>query len=179
MLMKGKRVIMIITEGYTEPELWTPYYRFQEEGAEVIIAGPQKGIVCGEGLHGKDGSIAEITHTVEEAMAEPYDMLFLPGGLWSPVALRAHEATLNCVRESMDKGIMTCAICHAPWILISAGVVRGRKISCPADMAIDITNAGGEYVTDNAVRDGNLFTATAFPQLPDLMRLIMENVDEF
>ena len=176
MLMKGMRVIFIVTVGFTETELWTPYYRFQEEGAECVIAGPETGIIRGEGYSGKDGGICEVTHTVEEAMKEPYDMLFLPGGLWSPVALRADEPTLTCVRETLANGKIVAAICHAPWILISAGVVKGKKISCPADQAIDVINAGAEYTTEPAVKDGNLYTATAFPQLPDLMRLIMENM---
>lgn len=176
MLMKGKRAIIIITQGYTEPELLVPYYRFLEEGADVVVAGPQKGIVSGEGQHGKDGYLFELTHTVEEAMAEPYDLLFLPGGLWNPVDLRAHEPTLKCVRESLSNGKLVCAICHAPWILISAGVVKGKTISCPPDMAIDVTNAGGIFSEEPAVQDGNLLTSTAFPQLPDLMRLIMKNM---
>lgn len=176
MLMRGRRVLLIIAAGYTEPELWTPLERFREEGAEVIVAGPKKGIVQGEGVHGFDGCLAEITHTVEEAMKIPYDMLFLSGGLWSPMELRTHEPTLRCVRQALEKGILTCAICHAPWILISAGVVKGKHICCPDDMAIDVENAGGIYDARCAVLDGNLLTGTAFPWIPEFMQMVMETV---
>lgn len=176
MRMKGKKVVFIITTGYTDPELWTPLYRFQEEGAETIIAGPEKGIVYGEGVHGMDGWPAEISHTVEEVMKESFDLLFLPGGAYSPMNLRLHEPTLRCVRESMESGKMVCAICHAPQILISANVLKGKKVTCPRDMAIDVMNAGAEYMAVPAVKDGNLYTSVIYDNLPDLMRLIMADV---
>ena len=174
MKMSGKKVIIIIAEGYTDPELWFPYYRFQEEGAEVIIAGPKKGRVLGEGVLGKNGWPALITHSIDDITEMKFDILFFAGGIYAPLELRNMKSVQELVHRSVDKGILTCAICHAPWILISAGVVKGKKISCPPDMAIDVINAGGIYVEDKAVIDGCLLTSVYYNTLPDMFRLLME-----
>jgi len=173
MILKGKQAVILVAEGYTDPELWFPYYRFQEEGANAVIAGPVKGVVYGEGIHGKDGWPADVTHSIEEAAAIPFDILFLPGGLYAPLDLRILKGVQDMVKDGMKRGALVCAICHAPWILISADAVRGKKISCPSDMAVDVTNAGGIYVKDKAVLDGNLLTSEYFHTLPDMFRLLM------
>jgi protease I len=173
MRLKGLRVAIIIAEGYHEHEFWFPYYRFKEEGAEVTVAGPEKGVVHGEGRHGKDGLLATVNHTVKEISEQKFDLIYLPGGLWSPMRLRAHRPTLELVRKAMDDGTLVAAICHAPWILVSADVVRGRKLCCPGDMAADVTNAGGTVIKERAVRDGNLITAVYFGNLPDHFRLLI------
>jgi protease I len=84
-----------------------------------------------------------------------------------------HEPTLDLVRQTLDRGRIVAAICHAPWILIAADVVRGRQIACPPDIAMDVQNAGGLYVEERAVRDGNLFTAVYFAYLPDQFRALI------
>jgi protease I len=173
MRLEGLRVAIVIAEGYHEHEFWYPYYRFQEEGAEVTVAGPSKGVVLGEGRHGKDGLPATVNRTVEDIAQEEFDLIYLPGGLWSPMRLRAHRPTLDLVRKAMDNGTLLAAICHAPWILVSADVVRGRKIACPSDMAADVTNAGGIFTKEPAIRDGNLITAVYFGNLPDHFRLLV------
>jgi len=173
MRLEGTRVAIIIADGYHEHEFWFPYYRFKEEGAEVTVAGPAKGVVLGEGRHGKDGLPATITHTVQEIAEDKFDLIYLPGGLWSPMRLRAHRPTLDLVRRAMKDDTLVAAICHAPWILVSADVVRGRRIACPSDMAADVTNAGGIYVKERAVRDRNLITAIYFGCLPDHFRLVI------
>lgn len=173
MRLKGLRVLIVIAEGHHEHEFWFPYYRFKEEGAEVTVAGPEKGVVHGEGRHGKDGLLATANHTVKEVSEQKFDLIYLPGGLWSPMRLRAHRPTLELVRKAMDEGTLVAAICHAPWILVSADVVRGRKLCCPGDMAADVTNAGGIVVREPAVRDGNLITAVYFGNLPHHFRLLI------
>ena len=179
MKMAGKTVILIIAKGFTDPELWYPYYRFLEEGAEAIIAAPEKGSIRGEAGpydHTMAGWAADATHTIEEAAQMPFDVLFLVGGVFSPMYLRNMKSVQGLVRKSVESGKLTCAVCHAPQILISAEVVKGKKISCPSDMAIDITNAGGIYVEDPAVLDGNLLTSTSYRTLPEMFRLLMKNV---
>ena len=154
-------------------EFWFPYYRFREEGAEVIVAGPEVGVVYGEGRHGKDGLPAKVTHTVDQVIDMKLDVLYLPGGIYGPLQLRAHRPTLDLVRKAMDDNIIVAAICHAPWILISAGVVKGRRLTCPSDIADDVRNAGGIYVEEKCVRDGNLITAVYFGYLPEQFRVLM------
>ncbi|RKY05100.1 protease [Candidatus Poribacteria bacterium] len=178
MRFEGCRVAIIIADGYHEHELWFPYYRFKEEGAEVIVAGPKVGTVYGEGRHGKDGLPAEVTHAVEEVEGMGLDVLYLPGGVFSPLTLRAHEPTLQLVRRCVEEGVIVASICHAQWILISAGVVKGRRITCPPDMADDVRNAGGIYVEEKAVRDGNLITAVYFGYLPEQFRLLIPAILE-
>jgi protease I len=171
--IQGCRVALLIADGYHDHEFWFPYYRLKEAGAEVLVAGPQKGVVYGEGRHGKDGLPAQVEYTIEEIMQQKFDVIYLPGGLWSPMTLRAHRPTLEFVQKAFKDNVLVAAICHAPWILISADVVKGRKIACPSDMAADVTNAGGIYVKDRCVRDGNLITAVYFGYLPDHFRMLM------
>ena len=170
MRLRNHRVIMIIADGYHEHEFWFPYYRFKEEGAEVLVAGPRTGIVSGEGRHGKDGLPAEIAYSVEQIVDRAFDALYLPGGIYGPMTLRAHQPTLELVRRAVDSGAFVAAICHAQWILVSAGVVNGRRLTCPPDMADDVKNAGGIYVEERCVRDDNLITAVYFAYLPEQFR---------
>ena len=173
--MNGKHVVIIIAEGYSEADMWTAYYRFQEEGADVIVAGPKKGTVYGRGLRGKDGRKAEITHTIEEARQLPCDLIFLPGGTWSAMELRMYDPTLHYIKTQIDKGVLVCAVEHAAWILISSGAVKGRKICCTSDCGDDIANSGGIYLPGpGAVQDGNLITASDYSQIYKLMRLVMK-----
>ena len=170
MKLKGRKVLIIIADGYHEHEFWFPYYRFREEGAEVIVAGPEVGTVYGEGRHGKDGLLAEVTHSVDQVANMTPDVLYLPGGIFSPLRLRAHKPTLDLVRSAMENKAIVAAICHAQWILVSADVVRGRQLTCPPDMADDVKNAGGIYVEEKCVRDNNLITAVYFAYLPEQFR---------
>lgn len=173
MRLQGRRVAILISDGYHDHEFWFPYYRFREEGADVMVAGPNVRTVHGEGRHGKDGLPAEVTHTVEDAAAWKPDVLYLPGGIFAPLELRAHRPTLDLVRESVECGRIVAAICHAQWILVSAGVVEGRRITCPRDMSDDVRNAGGVFVDEPCVRDGNIITAVYFGYLPEQFRVLM------
>ena len=142
------------------------------------MAGPKLGTVYGEGRHGLDGLPAVITHTVEQAAELGYDAVYLPGGIYGPLELRAHEPTLELVRKAMANGAIVAAICHAPWILVSADVIRGRRLTCPEDIAADVTNAGGIFVKEKCVRDGNLITAEYYACLPEHFRLLIPAIEE-
>ena len=173
MKLEECKIAIIIADGYHEHEFWFPYYRFKEEGAEVIVAGPEVGVVYGEGRHGKDGLPAQVTHSVEQVAEMKLDVLYLPGGIFSPLTLRAHRLTLELVRKAMENDVIVAAICHAQWILVSADVVKGRRITCPSDMADDVKNAGGIYVEEKCVQDANLITAVYFGYLPEQFQVLM------
>jgi len=143
-----------------------------------MVAGPNVRTVYGEGRHGKDGLPAEVAHTVEDAAVWKPDVLYLPGGIFAPLELRAHRPTLDLVRESVECGRIVAAICHAQWILVSAGVVAGRRITCPRDMSDDVRNAGGVFVDEPCVRDGNIITAVYFGYLPEQFRVLMPAILE-
>ena len=170
MELAGKRVGILIATGYHEHELLYPYYRLKEAGAEVVVAGPKAGeTLLGEGRHGRDGLPFETEVAIEELREEELDGLHLPGGIFGPLELRARQDVCLLVREMVRAEKVVGAICHAPWILVSAGVVKGRRIACPEDMAVDVENAGGVYVREKAVRDGPLVTAVYFGYLPEYM----------
>jgi len=171
--LEGCTVVIVIAEDYHEHEFWFPYYRFREKGANLVVAGPRIGTVLGEGRYGKDGLPAQVTHTVEEAARLDFDVLYLPEGIFGPLTLRAHEPTLDLVRNAMEQSKIVAAICHAQWILVSVGCVAGRRLTCPRDMADDVRNAGSTYVDAKCVRDENLITAVYFGYLPEQFRELM------
>lgn len=175
MILKGKTVYILIADGYHEHEFWFPYYRFREEGANVIVAAPNIGTVYGEGRHGKDG-LEAIADTAISDLSDKTDklpdILFLPGGIYGPLSLRAIPKVQNYVRNCMDAGKLICSICHAPWILISAGVLKGKTVSAPGDIAPDIIGAGGNYSSDKVTLDRNLLTAQYFACLPEMFQVM-------
>jgi protease I len=176
--LKGCRVAIIIATGYHDHEFWFPYYRFREAGAEVVVAGPVKGVIYGEGRNGKDGLPATVTHTIEDLKDQSFDLIYLPGGIWAPLALRNHKPTRDLVRRSLENDVLVAAICHASWVLVSADVIKGRRIACPEDMADDVKNAGGSYVNEKCVEDGNLITAVYYAYLPDQFRVLMPALEK-
>jgi protease I len=171
MELAGKRIAILIETGYHEHEFFFPYYRFLEAGAEVTVAGPEAGATYyGEGRHGMDGLPFASTATIAGLRAQDLDALHIPGGIYGPMALRANGDVCQLVRDLVAQEKIVGAICHGPWVLVSADVVRGRRIACPGDMAVDVQNAGGTFVQDRAVRDGCLVTSVYFGYLPEYMR---------
>lgn len=178
--LTGKSIAVLAVDGTHEHEFWVPYYRFREEGAEVVVAGPERGkTYYGEGRHGTDGlALAPTEQAVEDLKAADLDALVIPGGIYGPLTLRAHTPTLALVREMNAQRKIIGAICHAQWVLVSADVLRGRKATSPGDIAVDLKNAGAEWVKQEAVRDGNLITAIYFGYLPQFLRLLIEAIEQ-
>lgn len=177
--LSGKSIAILSATGIHEHEFWVPYYRFREEDAKVIVCGFEKNAVYkGEGRHGMDGlDLAPTDATIEEIRSEDLDALIIPGGIYGPLALRAHKPTLKLVRAMNERKKVIAAICHGPWVLVSADVLQGRKCTGPNDIAVDMTNAGGVWVKEDAVRDENLITSVYFGYLPKFLRLIVEAVE--
>ena len=177
--LKEKTVVILIAEGYHDHEFWFPYYRFKEEGAKVIVAAPEAGIIYGEGRNGKDGLPAKADIAISELPEELPDILFLPGGIFGPLTLRNMCEVREYVKNCADSGVLVCAICHAPWILTAADVLRGRKVSCPEDMQWDVTGAGAVYSRDDVTLDGNILTAIYFGFLPEMFRVMFNGGFKF
>ena len=171
--LKGCRIAIILATGYHDHEFWFPDYRFREAGADVTVAGPTKGTVYGEGRNGKDGLPAKVTHSIDEIKDQPFDLIYLPGGIWAPLIQRNHGPTKELIRKAMKEDVLVAAICHASWVLVSADLVKGKRIACPEDMAVDVKNAGGIFVPDKCVQDGNLITAVYYGYLPEQFRVLM------
>ncbi|MFB3883340.1 MAG: DJ-1/PfpI family protein [Armatimonadota bacterium] len=177
--LTGKRIAILIAMGYHEHELLFPYYRLKEAGAEVIVAGPEaNATVYGEGRHGMDGLPFETEAAIGDLKVHDLDAIHLPGGIYGPMFLRDREDVCALVRAMVERNKIVGAICHAPWILVSADVVRGRKIACPGDMAPDVKNAGGVYVPRGVVRDANIVTGEYFAHLPEYIGVFMAAVKE-
>jgi len=177
MELEGKRIAILIADGYHEHELLFPYYRLKEAGAEVLVAGPEaNATVCGEGRHGTDGLPFTTTHAIADLKADDLDAIHLPGGIYGPLLLREREEVRQLIREMVAQNKIVGAICHAPWILISAGVLRGRRVACPSDQAVDVENAGATYVRQAVVRDGPIVTGVYFGYLPEYIKEFMAAV---
>ena len=172
MRYQGKRVAIIVDTGTHDHEFWFPYYRFLEEGAQVVVAGLEPGQVLGGGGNGKDGLPIPVDCKIDELQAEEIDLLFLPGGIYGPLRLRMCQPLLELVRACHARGTLICSICHAPWILISAGLVQGRTIACPPDIAVDIENAGGVPTEEPAVLEQGVLSSVYFGRLPALFALV-------
>lgn len=175
----GRRIALLAADGTHEHEFWVPYYRFREEGADVIVAGPAKGQVYrGEGRHGKDGLLLAPTDiAIADLDPDALDALVIPGGIYGPLALRDDPAALRLVREMDARRKVIGAICHAQWVLVSADVLRGRRATSPGDIAVDLRNAGANWVKEEAVRDGHVITSIYFGYLPAFLRLLIDAIE--
>ena len=178
--LDAKTIGLLSATGVHEHEFWVPYYRFREEGAQVLVCGAEAGVVYrGEGRNGKDGlDLAPTDSVIEEGLVDTLDALVIPGGIYGPLELRNHEPALQLVRALDERGKVIGAICHGQWVLVSADVLRGRRATSPNDIAVDLRNAGAEWVDDKAVRDGNLVTAVYFAYLPEFLRALLDAMSQ-
>jgi protease I len=179
--LSGKRVAMIVANRYEDIELLFPILRLSEEGAEIVVAPVGKPV---QGMFGHPVPIPVMadgnrytTVPIEELKADDIDCLYFPGG-YSPDILRLHEATLELVRECDRQGKFIASICHGPWVLISAGIVKGKKATCYAAVRDDLMNAGAEFLDVPAVRDGHLITGRVPDDLPELCQEIVKALSE-
>lgn len=160
MSLKGKRIAVLAEDMYEDPELWYPYYRLQEEGAEVTIVGPEA-----KAYASKHGYPAQATLAANQTGPADFDAVIVPGG-FAPDRLRRYAPVLNLVRGVFEKGGVVGAICHAAWVPISAGILKGKRATCVAAIKDDLVNAGATYVDEPVVVDGNLVTSRTPADLP-------------
>lgn len=160
-----QRAVITIAQGVEDVEFSYPYYRLQEAGFWVDVA--TKGKLNITGKHG-----LPITATVdaEKIMGADYDLLVVPGGYESPDRVRQIKNVLKVVKEFNDTGKLIASICHGPWVLISANIVQGRKMTCYAGCKDDLINAGAEYVDAPVVVDHNIVTSPHFRDNPLWMK---------
>ena len=169
MQLKGKKVIILAENLYQELELWVPYYRLKEEGAEVTVVGTGSA----RSYTGKYGYPVEVDKEAKEIDLSQYDGVVIPGG-YAPDMIRRYPEMLRIVREAYQKGKVVAAICHAGWVLISAGILKGKKVTGVVAIKDDLINAGANYVDEEIVRDGNLITSRKPDDLPAFCREIID-----
>lgn len=160
-----KRAIIITGQNFQDEEFIYPFYRLQEAGFQVDVAVKDK-----ESVKGKYGVPARPTRDVTGLRADDYDLLVLPGGHKAPDRVRQIKEVLAFVGEMDKKKKIISSICHGPWIMISAGIVRGRKISGYIAIKDDIVNAGARYVDAPVVVDDNIVTSPHYKYNGDWMR---------
>src|SRR6266540_2190291 len=151
--LEGKRVVILAGPEYEDMELQYPRYRLAEAGADVVIAG-----IGEQTYHGKKGMPIEVDTQVADVRSKDFDALVIPGG-YAPDKIRRVQEALDLVREMNDQGKTIGFICHAGWVPISAGIVKGRRVTCVSAIKDDIINAGAEYVNEPVVVDGNFVTS--------------------
>ena len=168
MSLQGKRIAILIEDLYQDQEVWYPYYRLREAGAEVVFVGTGK-----KEYKGKYGYPAAPQVSAEQVSAAEFDGVIVPGG-YAPDLLRRYPAVIRLVSEANRQGKIIGAICHAGWVLCSAGVLRGKTATCFSAIKDDVVNAGARYVDEEVVRDGNLVTSRTPDDLPAFMRTMIE-----
>jgi len=161
MSLQGKRVAILAETLYQEMELWVPYYRLKEEGAEVKVVGAGGA----KSFASKHGYPVSVDVQAEAVSAVEFDAVVVPGG-YAPDMMRRHEAMVRLVREAAQHGKVVAAICHAGWMLASAGVIKGRKVTSFFSIKDDMVNAGGQWVDQEVVVDGTLITSRKPDDLP-------------
>ena len=167
--LKGMKVAFLVEDGYEDLECWYPRIRLEEEGAETAVASREKGVV-----ESKHGYPIEATYTPEELDAGSFDAVVIPGGTGSPDKLRRSEAVKDFVREMDSKGKLIAMICHAGWVPISAGVLKGKVATGYEAIKDDLINAGVEYRDESVVVDDNLISSRHPGDLPDFLRAIID-----
>ncbi|MEX0763292.1 MAG: type 1 glutamine amidotransferase domain-containing protein [Dehalococcoidia bacterium] len=168
MELRGKRVAVLAEDIYENLELWYPYMRAKEAGAEVKIVGPKKTT-----YKSKEGFPAEADMAAGEARVEDFDAVVIPGG-YAPDKMRRDKALIDFVRGMHDAGKPVAFICHAGWVPISAGIVNGRTVTSVAAIKDDLVNAGANWVDEEVVVDGNLISSRTPADLPAFGRALVE-----
>ena len=175
--LDGKRVAVLVADGFEQVEMTEPRAALDNEGAETQIVSPAGKQVQGMN-HANKGDKFDVDVPLEEARPEEFDALLIPGGLMNPDELRSNTDALEFVRHFFREGKPVAAICHAPWVLIDAGVVRGRKLTSWERIQTDVKNAGGNWVNEEVVVDNGLVTSRKPDDIPAFNRKMIEEFCE-
>src|SRR3982751_749549 len=175
--LKGKKIAFLAADMFEEVELAEPWKALQQAGAELELVSLQDGEIQGFNHYDKSGSF-KVDKTVEEASANDYDGLVLPGGVGNPDNLRQDENAVQFVRDFFVQGKPVGAICHAPWTLVEAGVVRDRTLTSFPSLQTDVRNAGGNWVDEEVHVDQGLVTSRKPDDIPAFNEKLLEEIAE-
>jgi protease I len=171
--LKGKKVAILAADMFERVELEEPRKALEDAGADVEIVSIHDGEVRGFD-HFDPANTVEVDRTVEEVSPDDYDALMIPGGVGNPDQLRGDENAVAFVRDFHDAGKPLAVICHGPWMLVESGVVRGKTVTSWPTLQTDVRNAGGEWVDEEVVVDGNLVTSRKPDDIPAFNEKMLE-----
>jgi protease I len=171
--MKGKKVAILAADMFERVELEEPRKALEDAGAEVDIVSIEDGEIQGFD-HFDPANKVKVDRTVEEASPDDYDALMIPGGVGNPDLLRGDENAVSFVRGFHDAGKPLAVICHGPWMLVESGIVRGKRVTSWPTLETDIRNAGGEWVDEEVVADGNIVTSRKPDDIPAFNEKMLE-----
>lgn len=175
--LNGKRIAILATDGVEEVELTKPRDALREAGAQAVVVSPKGGEIKAW-QHDHWGSNIPVDLPLSRARADDFDGLMLPGGVMSPDRLRQDEQAVRFVKGFFEAGKPVAAICHAPWLLVEADVVRGRTVTSWPSLRTDIRNAGGDWVDRDVVTDEGLVTSRKQDDIPAFNRKMIEEFAE-
>lgn len=163
--LEGKRIAILVTDGFEQIELTEPRNALRDAGAKTDLVAPRAGTVRGWNIK-EWGEGFDVDRDLHEVDADAYDALLLPGGVMNPDHLRMNATATRFVKSFFDSGKPVAAICHGPWTLIDAGVVQGRRLTSWPSLQTDLRNAGAQWVDAEVVVDHGLVTSRKPDDLP-------------
>src|SRR2546421_6400625 len=175
--LDGKKVAILVADGFEQVEMTKPRAALHEAGAETTIVSVKSGQIYGM-HHEKKGDTFDVDMTLDEARPEEFDALMIPGGLMNPDTLRSTPEALEFTKHFFKEGKPVAAICHGPWVLIDAGVVRGRTLTSWPAIKTDVRNAGGNWVDEEVVVDNGLVTSRKPDDIPAFNEKMIEEFCE-
>ena len=173
--LNGKRIAILATDMFEQVELVQPRKALEDAGAETELVSLEEGEIQGFNHYDKADTFP-VDKVVAGVSADDYDALLLPGGVGNPDTLRTDEDAVGFVRSFVDAGKPVAAICHAPWMLVEADVVRGRRLTSFHSIKTDVKNAGGNWVDEEVVLDGGVVTSRSPDDIPAFNKQV---IDEF
>jgi protease I len=175
--LKGKKIAFLAADMFEQVEMTEPWKALEQAGADLELVSLEDGEIQGFNHYDKADRF-KVDKTVEEASAADYDGLVLPGGVGNPDNLRQDENAVHFVRDFLEQGKPVGAICHAPWTLVEAGVVRDRTLTSFPSLQTDIRNAGGNWVDEEVHVDSGLVTSRKPDDLPAFNKKLIEEFVE-
>lgn len=170
--LEGKTIGILAEDLYEDLELWYPVHRLREEGAKIILIGTG----LKENYVGKHGLPVKVDTDINKISSDELDALVIPGG-YAPDRFRRYPKMIKLVQEVYKKGLVA-AICHGPWLLISANLLEDRKATCFYAIKDDLVNAGATYLDQEVVRDGNIITSRTPDDLPAFCKEIIKTLSD-
>ena len=175
--LSDAKVLIVATDGFEESELFGPLQILRDRGAEVKLASPDLKPIQAT-VHDDPGKTIRPDLIVDDARVEDYDALILPGGVRNPDQLRTNTAAIDLIRAFAEAGKPVAAICHGPWLLVEADLLRGRTATSWPSIRTDMKNAGATVVDQPAVTDGNIVTSRNPDDVPAFTEAVIALIDQ-